>query len=112
MLGSSKTGAVRAFAADGAARTRDAGLYRRYAAGLCRQALLSRGDPGVAEHVICDVFVNERALARMPERGDDGARYRRDLAALWHTVMRRLASSSAAVAEDGSQVRRPAAGGP
>jgi hypothetical protein len=112
MLGSSKNGAVRAFAADGAARTRPAGLYHRYAAGLCRQALLSRGDPGFAEHVICDVLVNERALARMPERGDDGARYRRDLAALWHTVMRRLASSSAAVAEDGSQVRRPAAGGP
>jgi hypothetical protein len=111
MLGSSKTGAVRAFAAAGSARTRDAGLYRRYAAGLCRQALLTRGDPALAEHVVCDVLVNERALARMPERADDGARYRRDMAALWHTVRRRLAFSSAAVAEDGSQVRRPAAGG-
>jgi hypothetical protein len=111
MLGSSKTGAVRAFVTAGSARTRDAGLYRRYAAGLYRQALLTRGDPALAEHVVCDVFVNERALARMPERGDDGARYRRDMAALWRTVMRRLASSSAAVAEDGSQVRRPAAGG-
>ena len=92
MLGSSKTGAVRAFAAAGSAHTRDAGLYRRYAAGLYRQALLTRGDPGSAEQVVCDVFVNERALARMPERGDDGARYRRDLAALWHAVVRRLAS--------------------
>jgi hypothetical protein len=111
MLGSSKTGAVRAFATAGSARTGDAGLYRRYAAGLYRQALLTRGDPTLAEPVVCDVFVNERALARMTERGDDGARYRRDMAAFWHTVMRRLASSSAAVAEDGSQVRRPAPGG-
>ena len=78
MLGSSKTGAVRAFATAGSARTRDAGLYRRYAAGLYRQALLTRGDPALAEHVVCDVFVNERALARMAERGDDGARYRRE----------------------------------
>ena len=112
MLGSSKTGAARALATASSARSRDADdLYRQYAAGLYRQALLTRGDPALAEHVACDVLVNERALARMPERGHDGARYRRDLAALWHTVMRRLASSSAAVAEDGSQVRRPAAGG-
>jgi hypothetical protein len=96
MLGSIKTGAVRAFVTVGSTRGRDASLYRRYAAGLYRQALLTRGDPASADYVVCDVFVNERALARMPERGDDGARYRRDLGALWHTVMRRLASSSAA----------------
>lgn len=112
MLGSSKTSAVRAFVTAGSTRRRDADLYRRYAAGLYRQALLTRGDSALAEHVACDVLVNERALARMPERVDDDARHRRDMAALWHTVMRRLASSSAAVAEDGSQVRRPAAGGP
>jgi len=109
MLGSSKTGAVRAFAAASPARSGDADLYRHYAAGLYRQALLSRGDPALAEHVVCDVIVNERALARMPERGEDDTRYRRyprDLAALWHAVMRRLASPSAAVAEDGSQERR------
>ena len=111
MLGSSKTGAVRVFVTAGSTRNRDADLYRRYAAGLYRQALLTRGDPALAEHVVCDVFVNERALARMPARGEDGARYRRDMGTLWHTVMRRLASSSAAVTEDGSQVRRPAAGG-
>jgi hypothetical protein len=93
MLGSSKTGAVRAFVAASPARSGDADLYRDYAAGLCRQALLSRGDPALAEHVVCDVIVNERALARMPERGEDDARYR--LAALWHAVIRRLASSSA-----------------
>lgn len=115
MLGSSKTGAVRALAAASSARSRAADdLYRQYAAGLYRQALLTRGDPGLAEHVVCDVIVNERALARMPECGEDDARYRlgpRDMAALWHAVMRRLASSSAAVAEDGSKERRPAAGG-
>ena len=150
MLGSGKTGAVRALVTASSARDRDADLYRRYAAGLYRQALLTRGDPALAEHVVCDVIVNERALARMPERGEDDARYRltesvlrrcqqlaagpawqarrpgqrpsrggvtdriavypRDVAALLHVVMRRLASSSAAVAGAGSQVRRPAAG--
>jgi hypothetical protein len=112
MLGSSKTGAVRAFVTASSARRRDVDLYRQYAAGLYRQALLTRGDPVPAEHVACDVIVNERALARMLEPGDDEARYRpRDMAARLHAVMRRLASSSAAVAEDGSQVRRPATGG-
>src|SRR5580693_490245 len=47
-----------------------------FAAGLYRQALLTRGDPALDEHVVCDVIVNERALARMPERGEDDARYR------------------------------------
>jgi hypothetical protein len=114
MLGSGKTGAVRAFTTASSARRRDADLYRHYAAGLYRQALLTRGDPVLAEHVVYDVIVNERALARMPERGEDDARYRpslRDMAALLYAVMRRPASSSAAVAEDGSQVRRPATGG-
>jgi hypothetical protein len=151
MLGSSKTGAVRAFVTASPARSRDADIYRHYAAGLYRQALLTRRDPVLAEHVTCDVIVNERALARMPERGEDDARYRpsawfrafrrprvrlagglgsvragglghvraggaaaihpRDMAALLYAVMRRPASSSAAVADDGSQVRRPATGG-
>jgi hypothetical protein len=132
MLGSSKTGAVRAFVTASSARSRDADLYRRYAAGLYRQALLTRGDPPWAEHVVCDVIVNEAALARIAERGEDDSRHRltesvlrrcqqlaagavaiypHDMASLWHAVMRRPASSSAAVAEDASQVRRPAAGG-
>jgi len=131
MLGSGKTGAVRAFVMGSSARSRDADLYRRYAAGLYRQALLTRGDPALADRVVCDVIVNECALARISERGEDDARYRltesvprrrqqlaggavasypRDMAALLHAVMRRLTSSSAAVAEGGSQVRRPAAG--
>lgn len=112
MLGSGRTGAVRAFVTGSSARSRDVDLYRHYAAGLYRQALLTRGDPVLPEHVVRDVIVNERALARMPERGEHEARYRpRDVAALLYAVMRRPASSSAAVAEDGSQVRRPAAGG-
>ena len=132
MLGSGKTGTVRGFVTVGSARSRDADLYRRYAAGLYRQALLTRGDPALAEHVVCDVIVNEAALARIPEHGEDDARHRltesvlrrckqlaagavtiypRDMAALLHVVMRRPASSSAAVAEDGRQVRTSAAGG-
>jgi hypothetical protein len=90
MLGSSKTGFVTA--------RRDAGLYRRYAAGLCRQALLTRADPPSPQQVACHVSVNESALARMAERGEDDTRPRapRGPAALWHAVMR--------------QVRKPAAG--
>ena len=131
MLGSGKTGAVRAFVMGSSVPSRDADLYRRYAAGLYRQALLTRGDPVLAEHVVCDVIVNEAALARIAERSQDDARYRltesvprrgqqlaagavairpRDMAALLDVVMGGLQSSSAAVAEDGSQVRRPAAG--
>jgi hypothetical protein len=131
MLGSGKTGAVRALVTASSARRQDADLYRRYAAALYRQALLTRGDPASAERVVCDVIVNEAALARIPERGEDEARYRltesvfrrcqqlaakamaiypRDMAALSYAVMRRLASSSAAVAEEGSQVRTPATG--
>jgi len=76
MLGSRKTGAVGARVTVGSARSRDADLYRRYAVGLYRQALLSRCDPALAEHDVRDVVVNERALARIPERGEDDARYR------------------------------------
>ena len=77
MLGSGQTGAVRASVTVGSARNRDADLYRRYAVGLYRQALLTRCDSAWAEPVARDVVANERALARIPERGDDDARYRR-----------------------------------
>ena len=132
MLGSGKAGAVRALVAASSARGRDTDLYRRYAAGVYRQALLTRGDPASTEHFVCDVIVNEYALARMPERGEDDARHRAaesvlrrwqqlaagparqarrpGQAALLPVVVRRLASSSAAVAGAGSRVRRPAAG--
>ena len=76
MLGSGKTEAVRAFVAARSARSQDADLYRRYAAALYRHALLTRGDPSPAEHVVYDVLVNEAALARIPERGEDDAHYR------------------------------------
>ena len=109
MLRSTTTGAVRAFVTTGSDRSRDASLYRRYAAGLYRQALLTRAEPASAKHVVCDVIVNEHALARIPERGEGDAPRR--MAALWRAAIRRLASPSAAVAENGSQVRRPAPGG-
>jgi hypothetical protein len=76
MLRSGKTGAVHALVTASSARSRDADLYRRYAAGLYRQALLTRDDPPLAERVVCDVLVNEAALARIPERGEDDARRR------------------------------------
>ena len=87
MLGSSKAGAVRAVDAPSPARGRDADLYRRYAVGLYRQALLTRGE--------------DDAHDRLSPR----------VRALLHAVMRRLTSSSAAMAEDGREVSRPAAGG-
>jgi hypothetical protein len=134
MLGSGKTGAVRAFVTPSSARSRDADVYRRYAAGLYRQALLTRGDPALAEHVVCDVLVNEAAVARILERGEEDAHHPRtesllrrcrqlaagavaihprDVAARLHAVMRRAASSSATVAQDGparTRTPRPPAG--
>ena len=93
MLGPDKTCAVTA----GPARSRDADIYRRYAVALYRQALLTRGDPALAEHVAFDVIVNERALAAIPERDDDDARsesvlwrYRRAVSGPAARVARRL----------------------
>jgi hypothetical protein len=51
-VGSGKTGAVRALVTASLARSRDAGIYRRYAVGRSRQALLTRGDPALAEHLL------------------------------------------------------------
>jgi hypothetical protein len=83
MLESGKTGAVRALLTARPARSRGVDIYRRYAVGLYRQALLTRGDPALAEHVACDVIVNECALARIPERGEDEAGYRLTASVLW-----------------------------
>lgn len=58
-------------------RSHDADVYRRYAATLYRQALLTRNDPALAEHVGCDVITDECALAAIAEHGDDESRYRR-----------------------------------
>ena len=73
MLGSGKTGRVRASATASSARSRD--MYQRYAVALYRQALLTRDDPAAAGHVAGDVVANEYALAPGPERGEDDARY-------------------------------------
>jgi hypothetical protein len=73
MLGLGKTSAVRASATADPARNRD--IYQRYAVALYRQVLLARDTPALAEHAGCDVIVNERALAAMPERGEDDGRY-------------------------------------
>ena len=74
MLGLDKPGTDRAFAAASPARSQD--IYQRYAAGLYRQALLNIDGSALAEYDVCDVLVNESALARVPERGEDDARYR------------------------------------
>ena len=64
MLGSGKTGRVRASATASSARSRD--VYQRYAVALYRQALLTLDDSAPAEHVVGDV-ANEYTLA--PGRG-------------------------------------------
>ena len=106
MLGLGKTGTVGTSASS--ARSRD--LYQRYAVALYRQALLTRDDSALTEDVVYDVVVNERALALVPERGEDNGRHRRalgiyprDMAALLRAVLRRLTTSAAAV-EDGDHV--------
>ena len=43
---------------------------------LYKQALLALGDPALAERVVRDVIVEECALAPVPGRGEDDARYR------------------------------------
>ncbi len=98
MLGLGKTGTVRACAAAGSGRSRD--IYRRYAVALYTQALLTADDPALAERVVCDVAVNEFALALVPERGEDEARHRRplgiyprDVMALLRAALRRLTTS-------------------
>jgi len=98
MLGLGKTGTVHASAAASSGRSRD--IYRRYAVALYTQALLTADDPASAEQVVYDVAVNERALALVPERGEDDARHRRvlgiyprDMTALLRVALRRLTTS-------------------
>ena len=117
MLGSGKTRAARAIATASSPRSQAANVYRRYAAALYWQALLTRDDPALAEHVGCDVITDECALAAIAEHGDGDARYRRT-----ESVLRRCRQLAvglawqirrpghAAVAEDDSQVRTSATG--
>jgi hypothetical protein len=91
MLGLGKTGTVRPAAAASSAHSRD--IYQRHAVALYRQALLTRDDSALAERAVCDVVVNECALALVLERAEGNAR---DRAALLRAVMRRLTTFSAA----------------
>ncbi len=95
MLGLGKTSTVRASATVDSALSQD--IYQHYAAALYRQALLAVDDPALAEHAVCDVLVNERALAALP------GIHRRDMAALWRAVLHRLTASSTAAVEDGDR---------
>jgi hypothetical protein len=74
MLGLGKTGTVRGSATGSPACSQE--IYQRYAVALYRQALLDLDDPASARHVARDALVNECALAAMPDRGEDDARYR------------------------------------
>jgi hypothetical protein len=73
MPGLGKAGTVRGSATVSPARSQE--IYQRYAVALYRQALLNLDDSAPAGHVVCDPVVNECALAVMPERGEDDARY-------------------------------------
>jgi hypothetical protein len=96
MLGLSKTGKASASTAASPTSSRD--LYQRYAVALYGQALRNLDDLALAEPVVYDVIVNECALALVPERGEDNARYRRvlgicprDMAAPLRAILRRAA---------------------
>jgi hypothetical protein len=114
MLGLGKTGTVRASATASSARSQD--IYQRYAVVLYRQALLTEDDSALAEHVVCDAIVNERALAALPGSGDIRASrvpgiHPRDMAALLRAVLRKLTTSPVAAVGDGDHVRGPAGDG-
>ena len=103
MVGSGQTGTVGAYAAAGSARSQD--IYQRYAAGLYRQALLNLDGSAMAEYDVCDVIVNESALARVPERGEDNAGYR-----LTQLVFRRCQQLIAGPAQQARPGQRPSGG--
>ncbi len=117
MLGSGKTRAARAIATASSPRSQAADVYRRYAAALLWQALLTRDEPALDEHVGCTVITDECALAAIAEHGEDDARYRRT-----ESVLRRCRQLAvgrtwqirrpghAAVVEDDSQVGTSATG--
>ena len=115
MLRSGKNGTVRTLVPACSARRRD--IYQRYASGLYRQAFLTLGDSALAVHVVRDVIAGQCVLPPAREFDEDDARHR-----LAESVFRRcqqlaadrarrdcrpaplrLATSSAAVAEDSSQ---------
>lgn len=54
----------------------DADIYDRHADGLYRQALLTLGDAGMAEQVVCDVIVDECTRVPSSAGGAGDASYR------------------------------------
>jgi hypothetical protein len=76
MRGFGKTGTVRAPAMASSDRGRAAEIYDQYGVGLYGQALLTLGDPALAEHVVCDVIIDECALFPPRGRGEADARHR------------------------------------
>jgi hypothetical protein len=116
MPGLGKAGTVRGSATVSPARSQE--IYQRYAVALYRQALLNLDDPAPAGRVACDPLVNECALAAIPGRGEDDARYGlgyirvsavlgihpREMAALLRAVLRKLATSPPGAAEDSDHV--------
>jgi hypothetical protein len=79
MLGPGK--ANRARASVTARCQADADIYDRHADGLYRQALLTLGDAGLAEQVVCDVIVDECTRAQSSAGGAGDASYRLPVAA-------------------------------
>ena len=76
MRGFGKTGTVRAPAMASTDYSRAAQIYDHYGVGLYGQALLALGDPALAEHVVCDVIIDECALFPPRGRGEANARHR------------------------------------
>jgi hypothetical protein len=84
MQGFGKTGTVRVPAMASSDRSRAAEIYDHYGVGLYGQALLTLGDPALAEHVVCDVIIDECALFPPRRRGEADARHRLAESAVGH----------------------------
>lgn len=76
MRGFGKAGTVRAPAMASTDHSRAAQIYDHYGVGLYGQALLALGDPALAEHVVCDVIIDECELFPPRGRGEANARHR------------------------------------
>jgi hypothetical protein len=61
----------------------DERTYDDYAAGLYQQALLTLGDAGLAEQVVCDVLVGECVRPGPPADDSGDARSRLAMSAYW-----------------------------
>jgi hypothetical protein len=84
MLGPGKANRARASATarcDADADIADADIYDRYADGLYRQALLTLGDVGLAEQVVCDVIADHCTRVPPSAGGAGDAGYRLPVAA-------------------------------